>query len=58
MRNAVMWFTEAKCATSKIKPSEEIGLKLPYWTFAIFTYLKKFVKAREEMRQKLWTNAS
>jgi len=30
MRNAVMWFIEAKCATSKIKPSEEIGLKLPY----------------------------
>jgi len=37
----------------KVKPSEENGLKLSHRTFTVFTLLKIFVNAREEMCQKL-----
>jgi len=40
MRNAVIWFTEARCVAGKVKPSEENGLTLSHGTFAVFTYLK------------------
>jgi len=37
MRNAVIWFMEAKCVTGKFKPSEEIGLTSAHNVFAVFT---------------------
>jgi len=30
MRNAVMWFIEAKCAAGKAKPPEENGLRFSH----------------------------
>jgi len=52
MRNAVIWYIEARCVVDKIKPPEETGLTLSHCTIAVFTNLKIFVNAREEMRQK------
>jgi len=53
MRNAGIWFIEEKCVVGKVKSPEENGLGLSQDTFAVFTHFKIFVKAREEMRQKL-----
>jgi len=36
MRNAIIWFMEAKFFANKVKPPEEIDLKLPHKTFAVF----------------------
>jgi len=53
MCNAVIWFTEAKCVAGKVKPPKENGLTLSHRTFAVFTYLKIFVKPRKEVCQRL-----
>jgi len=37
IRNVVIWFVKAKCVAGKVKPIEEIGLKLLHKTFAVFT---------------------
>jgi len=52
MRNAVIWFIEARCIAGKVKPPEKSGLALSHRTFAVVTCLKISVKAREEMHQK------
>jgi len=53
MFNAVTWIIEVKCVVGKVKPSEETGLKLSHYTFTVFTHLKIFANAREELPQKL-----
>jgi len=52
------WFTEVKCVVGKVKTLGENGLTLSHRTFADFTCLKIFVKAREEIRQQLRTSAA
>jgi len=59
MRNAVIWFTEAKSVAGKVSPPEEIGLTLPYKALAVFTYFEIFVTPEEEMPRLLmdWYSA-
>jgi len=38
MHNVFTLFMEAKCVADKVKPPDEIGLKLSHKTFAFFKY--------------------
>jgi len=50
---------KAKCNAGSFKLPEEIGLTLLHKTFVVFTYIAKFVIAKDEnASRRLWTSAA
>jgi len=52
MRNAFIWFIEAKCVAGKVKPPKKM-VNVVTLNICYFHIFKIFMKASEEMRQKL-----